>query len=43
MKTKCMIIDDEPLALQLIESYITKIPNLDIVARCSNAMEEFEI
>ncbi len=43
MKTKCMIIDDEPLALQLIESYITKIPNLDIVARCSNAIEGFEI
>lgn len=43
MKTKCMIIDDEPLALQLIESYILKIPNLDIVARCSNAIEGFEI
>ena len=34
-----LIIDDEPLALDVLETYITKMPDLKLVGRCSNAIE----
>jgi len=43
MKTKCLIIDDEPLAIQLIEDHVSKFSNLEIVAACQNAIEGFEV
>ena len=43
MKVKCLIIDDEPLAAALIEAHVQKLPNLEIVAVCINAMEGFEV
>jgi DNA-binding LytR/AlgR family response regulator len=42
MKTRCLIVDDEPLAIQLMESHISKLENLEIVGKCSNAMEAFD-
>ncbi len=36
---KCIIIDDEPLAIDVIESYILQIGGLDIVAKCTNPLE----
>ena len=36
---RCITIDDEPLALGQIKSYISKIPFLDHVAEFSNAIE----
>lgn len=42
MKTTCIIIDDEPLALALIENHVSKFSNLEIVATCQNAIEGFE-
>lgn len=36
---KCIAIDDEPLALRQVTSYIAKIPCLQLVASCSNALE----
>lgn len=36
---KCIAIDDEPLALRQIESYIRKIPYLELIAKCNNALE----
>jgi len=43
MPIKCLIIDDEPLAIMLIEKHIEQIPQLEIVAKCQNALEAFEI
>lgn len=43
MKTKCIIIDDEPLAIALIEDHVSKFSNLEIVATCQNAIEGFEV
>lgn len=43
MKTKCLIVDDEPLAIKVIESHISKIPNLEVVSTCSNAVEAFDV
>src|SRR5687767_5771438 len=38
-----MIIDDEPLALDVLETYISNMPELNLVARCSNALEANEM
>ena len=39
MKTKCLIVDDEPLARDLMRSHITKLENFQIVAECGDAMK----
>ncbi|MFI3267871.1 MAG: LytTR family DNA-binding domain-containing protein [Rikenellaceae bacterium] len=39
MKLKCIIIDDEPLAAMLIESYVAKTPYLEHLATFSSAVE----
>lgn len=38
---KCLIVDDEPLARQLLASYIEKVEGLELVKTCSNAIEAF--
>lgn len=43
MKIKCLVVDDEPLAIRLIEKHIAKIDNLEVVATCNNALKAFEI
>src|SRR5688572_18588938 len=35
----CVAVDDEPLALDLLEDNIKKIPFLKLVKKCSNALE----
>lgn len=42
MKIKCIAIDDEPLALEQISSYIEKTPFLEGVALCQSAYEAME-
>ncbi len=39
---KCMAIDDEPLALEVMEAHIKKCDNLKLIAKCSNAIEASE-
>jgi DNA-binding LytR/AlgR family response regulator len=36
---RCLIIDDEPPAREIIRRYITDIPSLELVGECSNALE----
>ena len=36
---RCLAIDDEPLALQQIASYINKVPYLELAAQCQSALE----
>lgn len=36
---KTIIVDDEPLALDILENYIAQFPSLQLVARCNNALE----
>ena len=36
---RTIIVDDEPLALDILESYIMKAPEIELVARCNNALE----
>ncbi len=39
----CIAVDDEPLALDILEAYINKHPDLNLVARCNNAAEASEV
>ena len=39
MMIKCIAIDDEPLALKKLVTYIKKIPYLELVAQCHSAIE----
>ncbi|SHM42346.1 two component transcriptional regulator, LytTR family [Cyclobacterium lianum] len=38
----CIAIDDEPLALELLKDYISKVPFLKLVAVCGDAFEAME-
>ncbi|MDB5256159.1 MAG: two component transcriptional regulator, LytTR family [Chitinophagaceae bacterium] len=38
-KIKCLIVDDEPLALDLIERYVTQTPFLELKGRCHSPLE----
>jgi len=42
MKTKCIVIDDEPLARDLMRSHISKLENFEIVAECGDAMKALQ-
>ena len=43
MKLRCLLIDDEPPALQLLSSYIGNIDSLEIVGQCKNALEALTV
>jgi DNA-binding LytR/AlgR family response regulator len=42
MKTKCLVIDDEPLARDLMRSHISKLENFEIVAECGDCMKAMQ-
>ena len=39
MKLRCAIVDDEPLALSLLESYVNKTPFLELAGKYSSAVQ----
>jgi DNA-binding LytR/AlgR family response regulator len=39
---KAIIVDDEPLALDVLETYIDKMSDIELVAKCENAFEANE-
>ena len=43
MKTKCIIVDDEPLAIEVIENHLQQFNDFEIIAKCSDAIQAFEI
>ncbi|MBV7533804.1 LytTR family DNA-binding domain-containing protein [Chitinophaga sp. sic0106] len=40
---RCLVVDDEPFARELMTTYISKVPQLELVATCENALEALEI
>jgi len=42
-KVTCMIVDDEPMAREIISSFVGKIHNLELVATCKNVSEAFSV
>ena len=41
-KTKCIVVDDEPLALEVLKSHIQKIDTLELLGTCADAIEAFD-
>lgn len=38
---RCLIVDDEQIAQQIVEQYILQTPELVLIAKCRNALEAF--
>ncbi len=43
MNISCLVVDDEPLAIRVIENHIEKIPGIDLIGKSKNAIDAFEI
>ncbi len=43
MKIQCMLVDDEPPALEVLESYISNVSGFEVAACCKNALEALDI
>jgi len=43
MKVNCLLVDDEPLALDVLGSHIENINSLNVVGRCKNAIEALQV
>jgi DNA-binding LytR/AlgR family response regulator len=42
MKLRCIAIDDEPLALEIIKDYISKVPFLELTETFDNALDSID-
>lgn len=40
---KCLLVDDEPLALTVLEGYVNTTPFLELVAKCTSAIQAMEV
>ena len=43
MHYKCLIVDDESLALRLMEDHVSKVPGLELVGKCQHALQALHI
>ena len=43
MKFNCLIVDDEPIAQEILEKYISQIDVLNLVGKCGNAFEALNV
>ena len=43
MNLQCLIVDDEPPALDVLELYIDAVDGLELAARCENALQAFKV
>ncbi len=42
-RIKTLVVDDEPLALELVKGYVEQTPYLELVGCCSNAQEAYDV
>ena len=40
---RCIIVDDEPLSLETLETYINDTPNLQLLAQCQDAFQALDV
>lgn len=40
---RCIVVDDEPLAIDVIKNYIGRVPQLEYVDSCSDALSAFSV
>jgi two-component system LytT family response regulator len=43
MKIHCLLVDDEPLAIQLLEKHIAQLPFFEVAGVCGNAVKALEM
>jgi len=43
MKIRCLLVDDEPLALEVLQSHISNSNGLEVAGICKNALEALDI
>lgn len=43
MKLRTLIIDDEPIALEKLKNYVTKVPFLELTGECGSGLEAMDI
>lgn len=43
MKIRCLLVDDEPLAINLLQNHISKLDYFEIVGTCPNALKAAEV
>lgn len=42
-KIRCLIVDDEPPAIELLEKYVSMVDNLEVVGTCQSAVKAFDM
>lgn len=42
MKLRCAIVDDEPLSIDVLQGYLSKIPNIEVVATFNDPLNVFD-
>ncbi|HEY4112309.1 LytTR family DNA-binding domain-containing protein [Puia sp.] len=42
MKLRCLIVDDEPPALKILQTYLENTGNLELIGACNNALEAMQ-
>ena len=42
-KIKCIIVDDEPLAITVLKEFLEKVPQLELVNTCADAIQAFQV
>ena len=43
MHMKCLIVDDEPIAIQVLETHLARVPDVEVVAACQHALAAFDV
>ena len=43
MTTRCLIVDDEPLAVEVIRAHLDKLSDVEVVATCHDALAAFDL
>lgn len=43
MNMRCLLVDDEPPALKILQAHIANVKGLEVVGQCSNAVEALDI
>ncbi|GAB3910003.1 LytTR family DNA-binding domain-containing protein [Larkinella knui] len=43
MKIRCLLVDDEPIALNVLASYVRQVETLELVGQCRSAVEAFTL
>ena len=43
MKIKCLLVDDEPIALDILAAYVHQVEALELVGKCRSAVDAFTV